>query len=597
MALVSFTVRNTVANGGSALRRTNVTQDASTPAGSGTVVYDSALRADGYFPALPQSYLQSTFSANIYVRGEIELEWKLETALVSSPATTDFEPVELLIRASEDGEPVTPADGFEVVRLTADSDPYFEAYTDMASVSRPYIAEGKWAYYSLFVKYENSTGTAYYEKLVDISVQTPIDFGSTDELWKHVPEYYRQTDEEYTLNTTEYPYDNGPLYRFIELFGWELDKIRTTIYDTMRINDPEIVHSSAIDALAKQTGVEFSKSALGTAKLRAILNNIGYLRRTKGTIDSIESYISAMSGCGVTTNTAVSPIEFNVHPMRANLVSDPFFAQGATTTDTTGPIRRKFSALNESGRQYGWGVFSSQPVGIATGNIIDVTSGVVTITLAAGSGTSNIYIYSRGAFTYNNNLTYYASAQSSHDFVPRFITASNMLSILETASDSSTTDFSAFDDWNDAVSASTFPKFINPNNATRKIVGSIPKTTSVSPTSVVGVFKLSVAHPASGTTTITFSEPLFEYKNSSGVFFTGSEPMGGFIPTAGSSGDGLYDYHWGANAVSSSDTDFSYYTLDYHRTQVITDNIVTNYVAPVTLVYGVDYEINWEVLE
>jgi hypothetical protein len=100
-----------------------------------------------------------------------------------------------------------------------------------------------------------------------------------------------------------------------------------------------------------------------------------------------------MSGCGVTTNTAVSPIEFNVHPMRVNLFSDPFFAQSSTTTDTTGVIRRKFGAYNASGRQYGWGVFSNQPAGIATGNIIDVTDGVVTVTLAASSGTSNIYIY------------------------------------------------------------------------------------------------------------------------------------------------------------------------------------------------------------
>jgi hypothetical protein len=597
MALVSFTVRNTIANGGSALRRTNVTQNSGTPDGSGTAVYDSALRADGYFPPAPQAYLQSSFSANIYVRGEIELQWELETSLVSSASGSDFEPVELLIRASEDGEPVTPADGFEIVRLTADSDPYFESYIDVAGPSRPYIAEGKWAYYSLFVKYANNTGDSYYENLADLSVQTPINFGSTEELWKHIPEYYRQTDEEYMLATENYSYDNGPLYRFIELFGWELDKMRTTIYDTMRINDPSVVHSSAIDSLANQTGVEFNKSALGTAKLRAILNNIGYLRRTKGTINSIEAYISAMSGCGVTTNTAVSPIEFNVHPMRVNLFSDPFFAQSSTTTDTTGVIRRKFGAYNASGRQYGWGVFSNQPAGIATGNIIDVTDGVVTVTLAAGSGTSNIYIYSRGAFTYNNNLTYYASAQSSHDFVTRFTTAANMLSILETASDSSTTDFVAFDDWNDVAVASAFPTFLNPGDTTRKITASIPNTTTVSPTSVVGVFKLSVAHPASGTTTITFSKPLFEYKNSSGVFFTGSEPMGGFIPRAGVAGDGLYDYHWGSNAVSSLNTDFSYYTLDYHRTKVITDNIVTNYVAPVTLVYGVDYEINWEVLE
>lgn len=596
MALVSFKIRKDD-NNGSALRRTNLVQDSTTPAGSGTALFDSALRSDGYFEPVPQQYLNSTFSANIYKRGEIELKWRLDVELTDTVTTSAFEPVELLIRGSGDGEPITPADGFEVVRIIAGDGPYYEEYIDIAGLSRPYIAEGSWAYYSLFIKFKNNTNDSYYENLADISVQTPINFGSTEELWNHVPEYYRQLDDNYMLSTEDYAFTTGPLYRFVELFGWELDRMRTTIYDTMRVNDPEVVHSSAIDALAKQAGIEFNRDALGTAKLRSILNNIGYLRRTKGTTNSIKAYISAMSGCSVSANTAVSPIQFNIHPMRVNLFSDPFFSQSATTTDTTGIVRRNFSALNEGGREYGWGVASVQPSsGLAADNIINITDGVLTVTLAAGTGNSVIYIYSRGAFTYNNNLTYYGSALSSDVFNTRFMAKTAMLT-FEGLANSSTTSPVLFDNWVTGGLSGTPESYLDATGGNRKISASKPDDVVVAPTDVVGVFVLSVEHPATGTKTVTFTKPMIEYKNSSGVFFSGSEPMGGFIPRAGVSGDGLYDYHWGQNAISSINTDFSYYTLDYHRARKVTEDIVKNYVIPVTLVDTVDYVINWEVLE
>jgi hypothetical protein len=281
--------------------------------------------------------------------------------------------------------------------------------------------------------------------------------------------------------------------------------------------------------------------------------------------------------------------------MRVNLFSDPFFAQSATTTDNTGIVRRKFAALNEGGRQYGWGVASVQPAGIATGNIVTVTDGVLTVTLAAGTGNSIIYIYSRGSFLYNNNLKYYGSAFSSDVFNIRFMAKTAMLT-FEGLADSSTTSPVLFDDWVIGLSG-TPDSYIDATGNNRKISANTPDDVAVTPTDVVGVFVLSVAHPATGTKTVTFTKPMIEYKNSSGVFFTGSEPMGGFIPRAGVSGDGLYDYHWGQNAVSSINTDFSYYTLDYHRARKVTEDIVKNYVVPVNLVDTVDYQINWEVLE
>jgi hypothetical protein len=62
-------------------------------------------------------------------------------------------------------------------------------------------------------------------------------------------------------------------------------------------------------------------------------------------------------------------------------------------------------------------------------------------------------------------------------------------------------------------------------------------------------------------------------------------------------GAGLYDYHWGTSSGGASNTDFSYYTMDEHRVQKVVDNIIENYIVPVTIVKGTDYEINWNVLE
>lgn len=597
MAFTSFTLRNTVSDNGSALRRTNVTQDGSTPNGSGSLVYDSGLRADGYFIPVPESFLESTFEANVYKRDEIELSYQFGFSLVSSPGASP-EPVEVLIRASSYGEPVTAGDGDFVVNVTATSTTNTSSYKDRNTA---YIKEGNWVYYSMFVKYQDNTGAAFYERVAILSVQIPRNFNSTQDLWSRIPLYYRNLDEEYTLKTNDYTYTEGPLYRYVELFGWELDKIRTTIYDTMRINDPDVVHSSAIDSLANQSGIEFNKDALGTAKLRAILNNIGYLRRTKGTENSVEAYISALSGCGVTTDSTTDPIEFNVHPMRVNLVTDPFYNQAPTGPPSidTGSVQREWAAYETSGREHGWGVcafFSADP---ATDMSVSTSGDKLTVTLPALSGTVSVLVYSRGDFLYNNNLTYYFSAISSHAYTPRFLYAFDLqpygTGYIEGATPPTSPVY--FDNWNNSVT--TFPQFKDFfTNNSRRIVGSIPKTTFTTPYNVVPVFKFDITLSSSQTTVLTIEKPMVEYRNSSGVFFSGNEPLGGFIqdPTA-SLGGGAYDYHWGPNADSSPNTDFSYYTLDFHRVKSVVDNVIENYIVPVNIVKNTDYVINWDVLE
>lgn len=603
MAYTSFKLRNTIANGGSALRRTNVDQNGANPGGSGTAVYDSGLRSDGFIVPVPPEYLESTFSADVFERGQIELRWELGTALVSAPATLDFEPVELVIRASQYGEPVTVGDGIFVVSTTYDG--YIENYIDVAGPSRPYIGEGKWAYYSVFIKYQNSADEAFYEKVADVSVQTPYDFNSTASLWERIPLYYRQLDQNFVDTVQEYSEQNGPLYRYVDLFGWELDKIRTTIYDTMRISDPDVIHSSAIDALASQTGVEFSKNALGTGKLRNVLNNIGYLRRAKGTKSSVMSYISALTGCGVTY--ASNTNSFNVHPMRANLLSDPLFAQASTNSDVdlvSGDsirVTRLFADLNTGGVEHGWGLYitndPSDPV-----PMVSVSNGTITIDVTGSSFDTQIMVYGRKSFTYNNDLVYYGSAEVAGQlfegtFSLRFITPEqrDAIEIDPTPPPGMWPDF--YDFWNNSPGLPdphyrpTFPEFSHP---TRRVVGSVPyplyDTFGLPSLIVVPMFYMRTSDNV-----ITFKEPMVEYSNSSGDFFTGNTPGGGFLPdSTGSLNEGIYDYHWGESANGTANADFSYYTIDFQRSKEVTEYVVNNYIVPVT--YGTA-TINWDVLE
>jgi hypothetical protein len=95
---------------------------------------------------------------------------------------------------------------------------------------------------------------------------------------------------------------------------------------------------------------------------------------------------------------------------------------------------------------------------------------------------------------------------------------------------------------------------------------------------------------------LTFSIPAgqsFNLKNwlvesfYSGEYFDGDTKEGGYLPTLAGNGIGTYDYRWAGTQRAS----FSYYMLDYKRISDITENIIKNYIAPVTV--KDDVQLNW----
>lgn len=358
MARKSFVLRSTSATattGGSYLQYPSGSEAAS----SGLVVreyVDTLLRSDGITtgestsdpilsdPIIP-GYTSSRgqvltkvafFESNILDYNEVKLTWG--TSLVNTLTTTP-QPTRVIINYSSLGEPQTVSDGLTLV--------------DSATISEitHYPNPGEWAYYTLFVKYEAYTGNAsagasvgveYYEKAASVSELMPFNYGCTADMYAKIPEYYR------LLDGVQDSGSGGPLYRFISLFGFEADRVRTTLDYLMSCKDPIRSHSQVLNIISKDLSLGISSDELGSSYLRDLLNNIGTVRRSFGTSDAVKTIAEALTGSYVDVNKTNNVIK--VYAQRVNLLKDPEIYSGAKGSFAGGsPYSTDFATTLETG--------------------------------------------------------------------------------------------------------------------------------------------------------------------------------------------------------------------------------------------------------
>jgi len=300
--------------------------------------YDSALRADSLQTA-PTAFVTSSFSATSACYGEVELEWEVPIVAVEDlTATPDVTGVVLVY--SSEGEPTTIASGTILVESS-----------DTFSYSHLGLVEGRWAYYTLFVHYQSTGGDSYYERAASLSVIVPKDYGSTLQLWKRIPEYYRNQDT--LLGDLDYDaaclgsvitsatQPVGPLLKYLSIFGFEMDRMRTLLDYQMVAYDPALSNTEHLDALSEQLGVDLLSSALGSRRLRTLLNDIGVFRRSKGTPSSVEFFGQAVAGSDLDIDQALG--EVTIYSQRVNYITDPKDGVSVTThraaynTEATAP--------------------------------------------------------------------------------------------------------------------------------------------------------------------------------------------------------------------------------------------------------------------
>ena len=302
---------------------------------------DSALRSDDYVQPSdgvgvvellvnPFNVFETVLNGLAKYETTIKLQWVLDEALQENPSSTA--PVELCITVNQYGEPLTVEDGTIIAQYNFSN--YEESIEHVSTLYKP----GTWLYYGLFLKYSNGV-SEWFERRALEYVQIPKYYESTDNLWSRVPEYYRALD--YQIGS--------PLYSFLSLFGWELDRMRSLIDSIAIINDPLRATTPALDAIAKQLGVPTSSAEIGTTRLRSVLSNIFNLRQRKGTAHGTSAFIAALTGCNVDYDE-VNDI-FKVFTQRVNLVSDPKFKQQNVNyyTGTPSTVDRTPFTLRKSG--------------------------------------------------------------------------------------------------------------------------------------------------------------------------------------------------------------------------------------------------------
>jgi len=301
---------------------------------------DTKLKADGVLvaPILNTpvssgglfSYV-AFFDVSVVDYGENYLTWDAPLVDLSTTTySTDVVPTALVLAYSDIGEPETISDGQTLV-----FDNSTREYTH-------YVTPGKWAYYTLFVKFESRDGDLYYEPAATISVLSPKNYGSSDELFKKIPEHYRLLDFELGEGK------DGPLKRYLSIFGFEVDRVRTTIDYIIACKDPQVADSEVLDYLAQDLGVDLQSRELGASRLRSLLDIIGYLRRSEGTATAIELALQALTGSDIVIDEASKTIK--VYAQRVNLVKDPNLTRVLSSLfDAGAPSSTLFSLQLDAG--------------------------------------------------------------------------------------------------------------------------------------------------------------------------------------------------------------------------------------------------------
>lgn len=299
---------------------------------------DTQLRSDDLAPSpvlsepsVPGSITPSIsyFESQVLDYNEVQLTWDvaLTEVLNSIPQAT-----RVLIVYSDLGEPQTVSEGLLLVN------------TNNSTSFTHYVQPGKWAYYTMFLKYENAFGTVYYDRVTSIAELLPNDYGCSEDMYSKIPEYYRELDSALDNGS------GGPLKRMISLFGFEADRMRTVIDYVVSFKDPMVAHSQVLDVLAKDLTVDIRSDELGTAKLRNILDSVGIIRRSLGTPASIALIVQAATGSEANFNLSGTLPAIDIYAQRVNLLKDPNIIGGAAGSFVGGtPRTSTFTSTFEAG--------------------------------------------------------------------------------------------------------------------------------------------------------------------------------------------------------------------------------------------------------
>jgi hypothetical protein len=325
MARVSFTLRKGAPQQGSFLRY-DPAQFPELDERDDDLSLRGAPPEEGVGPLFPPTEEPVGF-LDVYAScyGEVEIEWSVPGLVDTRDQVLEIGegveesfviPTEVVIVYSSFGSPQTILSGQVLV----------ESAGIVRYVHRN-LPQGKWAYYSLFVRYTDiETNRSYYEPLASAAALVPRDYGSTDDLWQRIPLYYRIFDDELATPLPKFAICGragerwGPLRKMLSIIGFEMDRLRTICDAVVVSRDVALGAPEALDYTAALLGIPLRSSDLGDQRLRRLLSSIGYLRSAKGTTESLRQYLTSLIGADF---SVFENGELRVHNQRVNYAPSP----------------------------------------------------------------------------------------------------------------------------------------------------------------------------------------------------------------------------------------------------------------------------------
>jgi hypothetical protein len=240
-----------------------------------------------YGPDNASQYVAGNFSAFSYGYGKIRLNW-------DSPAGT-WAKIKL-VRNSY-GFPVNPWDGDELVSAFIETDP--TTYLDELD-----LVKGAYYYYSLFVL---EIVTYTWVRVGDATGVSTKDFGYTNKLYSGLPDVHKITN----VYDASGNYDNNDLYKFLSLFGFELDRTYTEISLLNNRYDIQKVRGDLIPLYLQQFGYSYEKE-IGYQQSRILARDAIQISKEKGSSQGLREFIKAFTGYAVpkpSGTEAVPPVD------------------------------------------------------------------------------------------------------------------------------------------------------------------------------------------------------------------------------------------------------------------------------------------------
>lgn len=243
-------------------------------------------------------------------------------------------------------------------------------FTDDFAVARTNYSDtelttGRYYYYGLWVLLDGT-----WVPVGDAAFLVSKDWGYTGKLYASLPEVFKGSSYTNVVDSDEEP-ENSFLYRFLAVFGFQLDALRSETESLRFILDPTLVNQAMLPALSTQVGVPYEPE-IGTRALRGLIANAIHLWGLKGTVPGVRELASVLTGY-------VTHIRIGRNLALDNLDAGPTTDKGRWTGRTNSIVTyRANTALDDNPAGGGVRVMTALFAGVAAMDMnLDNSDGLV----------------------------------------------------------------------------------------------------------------------------------------------------------------------------------------------------------------------------